>query len=297
MISPSPFSAARQQSHPFLIFCLVFSLFIGGRWLIESGTLSDICDEIFYSPAQSAANHSLQQHKSTIAGIAKSKKQEASSSVPQKKVQYLSYRGIAITAIRGDNGYIYRASQYGVSDLSLRSAHLKLNSILFRQTTGIQNSAVENMYADADADRDGYLIWLEIKAFQRMLRNRFKYLTNSLAIRPDEFMARGGGDCEDWALMTSGLLRYWGWTSYVACFYPPGGGEGHAICVVRWQEKPGGFGYYYMDGAVTQDGAPIERGYYVPIDYEVVGGSSKAMEEDWQLEHFYTPEKIYGNKM
>ncbi len=69
-------------------------------------------------------------------------------------------------------------------------------------------SAVENIYADADTDRDGYLIWLEIKAFQRILRNCFKYLTNSLAIRPDEFMNRGGG-------------------------------EGHAICVVCWQEKRG----------------------------------------------------------
>jgi len=67
--------------------------------------------------------------------------------------------------------------------------------------------------------------------------------------------------------------------------------------VVRWQEKPGGFGYYYMDRATTPDGAPIEQGYYVPIDYEIVGGGSAVMQENWQLKHLYTPEKIYGKLM
>ncbi len=52
------------------------------------------------------------------------------------------------------------------------------------------------MYADADADRDGYLIWLEIKAFQRMLRNRFKYLTNSLEI----VGGRSGAMQKNWQL-------------------------------------------------------------------------------------------------
>ncbi|MBA7606484.1 hypothetical protein ES703_13633 [subsurface metagenome] len=61
--------------------------------------------------------------------------------------------------------------------------------------------------------------------------------------------------------------------------------------------KTGSAGYYYMEGSMTWDGSVIERGYYVPIDYELVGGTSRAIKRSWKLEYLYTPEKIYGRIM
>jgi len=151
------------------------------------------------------------------------------------------------------------------------------------------------MYAGADTDRDGYLCWKEIREFQGGLTHRYEYQNNTTALRPDEFLAQGGGDCEDWALMTCGLLRYWGWDSYVAAFYPPNGGDGHALFLVRWTDLPWGFDYYTVEpGASTVDGEPVRSGYYVPVDYEVVGGNSSTVKRSWLLTTFYTPEKIYG---
>jgi hypothetical protein len=47
----------------------------------------------------------------------------------------------------------------------------------------------------------------------------------------------------------------------------------------------------------TVDGKPFRSGCYVPIDYEVVGGSSRAVKSDWILRDFYTPERIYKRVM
>ena len=41
--------------------------------------------------------------------------------------------------------------------------------------------------------------------------------------------------------MICGLLRYWGLEGYLAAFFPPGGGDGPALCMVRWTDLPRGF--------------------------------------------------------
>ena len=157
---------------------------------------------------------------------------------------------------------------------------------------------LERLYADADRDRDGYLCWEEIRGFQRSLTRRYRYLRNTTALRPDQFLSQGGGDCEDWALVTCGLLRYWGWESYVGAFFPPDGGDGHALCLVRWAEPPRGFDCLRVAGGVsTWDGKAVRPGYYVPVDYELVGGTSNAVRPGWRLKCFYTPEAIYGLQM
>ena len=155
----------------------------------------------------------------------------------------------------------------------------------------------KRMYMKADLDRSGRLSWSELKAFQLHLKRHERYLDNGTVLRPDQFLAQGGGDCDDWAVFTAGLLRFWGWEPYVGCFESPSGQEGHAVCLVRLNEAPPRFTYYAVpEGTQLQNGAP-KAGFYVPVDYEVVGGISNAMGSDWKLEAIYVPESIYGASM
>ena len=66
----------------------------------------------------------------------------------------------------------------------------------------------------------------------------------------------------------------------MAAFFSPGGGSGHALCLVRWTDLPRGFDYYRVEeGVYVSAGEPVRPGYYVPIDYQVVGGSSSAVKQ------------------
>jgi len=113
----------------------------------------------------------------------------------------------------------------------------------------------------------------ELEAFQAKLDREFRYLNNETALRPDQFVAQGGGDCEDWALMACGLLRYWGWECYIGCYAPPGGQEAHAVWCAPAAAPPG---------------------QYVPVDYEVVGGLSEATGRHYRLTRLFEPEELYG---
>jgi len=153
------------------------------------------------------------------------------------------------------------------------------------------------MYASADTDGDGYLTWKEIQAFQAQLGKWFRYRRNGTALKPDQFLDQGGGDCEDWALMTAGFLRYWGWRPYVGVFDHPDDPAAHAVCMVWWGDRPPGFDSHHVPGGRTATGEPLTAGYYVPIDYGVVGGRSGAMDSTWRLARMYDPEMIYGRTM
>jgi hypothetical protein len=214
---------------------------------------------------------------------------------PARTVRRLTYRGVAVTATPvGEEAWRYTAEELGLETRTRRGMHLAINARLFRRATGIADEGLEQRYAAADTDRDGGLSWAELEAFQYQLHREFRYLSNPTALRPDQFLAQGGGDCEDWALMTCGLLRYWGWTCYVGSFEPPGGREGHAVCLVRGEHRPVRYGYYTVTQALTWNGEAVPPGDYVPVDYEVVGGLSNAVGENWRLESFFRPEKIYG---
>jgi hypothetical protein len=157
----------------------------------------------------------------------------------------------------------------------------------FRRITGIRDAGLERLYAGADTDRDGALSWEEISAFQGRLQRSFAWRRNDTVLRPDEFLALRGGDCEDWAELACGLLRYWGYEPYVGCFEPSGGGSGHAICLVRVDEPPPGFRIFTVD----------QGDRFVPIDYDRVGDITNAMSADWPLKGIYVPEALYGNRM
>ncbi len=204
------------------------------------------------------------------------------------------YRGFSIKRIYRNGHYLYYEEKNGLYTKSLRDMHLAINSIIFRKTTKIRDVALERIYAKADSDGDGYLTWKEIKSFQAWLWGNYRYENNLTALRPDQFIAAGGGDCEDWALMTAGLLEYWGWKAYIGTYRGGGSYYGHAVCMVYWKEKPPGFLSYHVAGRKTYYGHKLPDGYYIPIDYNFVGGLSRAVGRNWYLTGFYLPEEIYG---
>ena len=167
----------------------------------------------------------------------------------------------------------------------------------FRTATGVYDPTLEATYAEADLDASGSLSWSELAAFQMGLKAHYRYLSNDVALRPDQFVAQGGGDCDDWALFACGLLRYWGWETYVGSFAPPDQGNGHALCLVRLDETPSRFTYYTVPEGCVLSSGPVAAGYYVPIDYDVVGGITNAMGKNWKLRSVYVPEAIYGDAM
>jgi hypothetical protein len=172
-----------------------------------------------------------------------------------------------------------------------------INKRCFREITGITNTTLEEMYARADSDRDGAISWPEVAAFQRKLVREYRYTENTTALRPDQFIAKGGGDCEDFALVTAGLMRFWNWQPYIAGFGPDGPGYGHAICMAYSQRIPAGYTYYTIRGHTTEYGSPIKPGKYIPVDYDHIGSTSDAMGGNWRLWNMYVPEKIYGKWM
>ncbi len=66
------------------------------------------------------------------------------------------------------------------------------------------------------------------------------------------------------------------------------------MCLARGRQHPARYAYFSLTQALTQDGAAVPPGDYVPVDYEHVGGLSNAVGRNWRLERFYRPEKLYG---
>lgn len=107
-------------------------------------------------------------------------------------------------------------------------------------------------------------------------------------------LQQGYGNCVDFTLYTAGLLRFWGWAPYLATFFPPDGGVGHAVCFsYEGKDVPAGFSYFTLTGGSTADGQPLETGRYVPIDYEDVGSLTNAVGPDMHLKELWTPEKYW----
>ena len=168
----------------------------------------------------------------------------------------------------------------------------------FRQATRIINPALESIYAAADCDRDGQLSWREVRIFQNWMKTRFVYRSNERALAPDVFLEEGGGDCEDWALFTCGMLRYWGWDAYLGTAGPQHrrrNSIGHAFTFIKTDEVPGGFEWFELYSGGW--GFNVPTGKYVPVDYEVVGGYSSAVRRRWVIDGISAPESNYGEIM
>lgn len=168
----------------------------------------------------------------------------------------------------------------------------------FRAATGNQDSEVLKYYIQADTNYDDVLSWPEIGAFQKALYRDFTYQYNDTALRPDKFVSSRGGDCEDWALFTCGLLTFWGYTSYVGSVDGNGGG-GHALTLFYKKTKPANhqYHYYYFPVDTRMSGLDLPAGYYLPIDYNHTGTFSSASIQDSPLRWVYEPRSIYDQPM
>jgi hypothetical protein len=197
------------------------------------------------------------------------------------------------------NGLVcYQVPELGLRTFNKQEAIAAIRVPAFVAATGIRDSDLISRYFEADLDGSGKLSWDELSTFQKKTYNEFRYESNDSALRPDEFLHVGGGDCDDFALYSAGLLRFWGWELYLGCLSPGRGTEGHAICL-SYEEGTFSSSFTYFDVAAgsTEDGSPLKRGRYVPIDYDCVGELSNATGKGWKLTEIYVPEKASERKM
>ena len=138
----------------------------------------------------------------------------------EKNDYYATPASIAYTEIKGTNVNYqrseinldeeYRGYKIEEQDLSFAAEGLeinfdslfdviiKINSMVFVEVTGIDDEGLLAIYIDADVNKNGILSWEEIKSFQMKINREYNYILNETALRPDEFVKEGGGDCEDW---------------------------------------------------------------------------------------------------
>lgn len=202
----------------------------------------------------------------------------------------LTYRDYKYTIINTNSKKTYNLLDSSISFNTKFELFTKINTIAFRQVSGLQDEKLEKIYVQADKNKDTKLSWSEIEAFQSMLVSKYKYFICDTIVTPDRFLKYGGGKCDDWSLMTAGLLRFWGFEPYIARF-----GRtkviGHAICLVYVKgEVPPGYMYYEIE--YRED---MPKGKYVPIDYNTVGGLN-AIDRRWKISHIYVPENLYKEK-
>lgn len=193
--------------------------------------------------------------------------------------------------------------RYEVPEIGLRTAD-KLEAIAsirlapFVERTGLTDLDLIERFLKADTNRSGRLSWDELRTFQTTTYRDFAYRENRLALRPDEFLAEGGGDCEDFALYTAALLRFWGWIPYLASLAPKAYGTGHALCLSFEEGSiPAGFTYYELASWRDAEGEEVPDGRYVPIDYDHVGELSEAVGKGWKIRELYIPESAWGQEM
>jgi hypothetical protein len=170
----------------------------------------------------------------------------------------------------------------------------KFSSLLFVVDESVKNNVGSDISANtieifrkADSNSDRIISVNELQIFQNWLKRSFKYKENNTALHPDDFITQGGGDCEDFAIMTTCMLNYHGVVAYVAGFGRVTVNK-HAVCIVQVSnDKTPGYMYY------TLSGWGIPSGIYIPIDYEKVGGLS-AIDRRWKIARISRPISIYG---
>jgi len=154
------------------------------------------------------------------------------------------------------------------------------------ENIGYHSQKVIDIFKSADANGDHKISLSELQSFQNRLVRRFDYKQNETALHPDDFIAQGGGDCEDFSIMTCCMLNYHGVVAYVAGFGRVTTNK-HAVCMVQIKKPvPPGFLYYTLNHWNVPDGL------YTPIDYEKVGGL-KAIDRRWKIARMNKPVDMY----
>lgn len=201
-----------------------------------------------------------------------------------------SYRGQAFHADRKSGVVTYTLTSSGKQFSGMHALRVEVNESLLAAAWGVQHTELTRMFGNADANRDGWLSWGEITHFQSWLFRSYRYLTNATALRPEQFLAAGGGDCEDWAIMTAAFLRFWGMNPSVGIVegdYGP-----HAVTFVPAVNVPAGF---LRITGWNPTNIEYEEVVYAPIDYYVVGGLSTAVGPEFTfLSVHHTPDMFGG---
>lgn len=219
-------------------------------------------------------------------------------SPPKPSVEEATIGGRLLRTYRNGGVERYEVPSLGLATASKVEAIAAIRLPTFVAVTGLTNPSLISRYLEADLNGSGKLSFDELETFQRKTYREFRYEGNELALRPDEFLEATGGDCEDFALYTAGLLRFWGWEPYLGSLGPSRGGVGHAVCLSYEEGRfSGAYTYFEVETWTTEDGTGLKPGKYVPIDYDQVGGLTNAVEKGWKLRSIYTPEKAWGLRM
>lgn len=204
-----------------------------------------------------------------------------------ESTENLVFRGVEYTKLSNKVSLDYTRLDNYESYTSEFELKMDINKEIFRSITSIDDPHLEDIYVKADKNKDGLLSWKEIEKFQSWLYAHFKYKVNDVVLRPDEFLKNNGGDCDDWSEVTAGLMYFYGYEPYIARF-----GRtkiiGHALCLVKVNTNE--ISPYYMWYEIEDWSIP--DGYYVPIDYDRVGGLS-AIDRRWKISNLYDPVTMY----
>lgn len=236
-----------------------------------------------------------------VARVAELAKAEASSRtvLPRREtdttpgpagIDPILYRGERIDRDSRGGTLSYTVGGLDRSFATLQEARVAINRRDFVATTGISNRELLRRYAEADTNGDGDLDWEEIRVFQEHLYKEYRYLTNQTALTPDAFFRNGGGDCEDWALVTAGLLQFWQIPVYLASIASDTGF--HAVALVRTPRPPAGALFFTFE-----DWPNLPGGKYVPIDYDAVGDLTNAVGRDYRIRKVWVPHTVYNHVM
>jgi hypothetical protein len=217
---------------------------------------------------------------------------------PQPSIDEVRIGGKVLRTVHDGAAVYYEVPELGLRTHNKREAVFSIRFPAFKERTGLSDSDLLARYLGADLDGSGKLSFEELRVFQKKTYQEFRYEANRLALRPDQFLTAGSGDCEDFALYSAGLLRFWGWEPYLGSLGPAQGGTGHAVCLsFEGPECPAGFAYFEVVSGATEDGTTLPTGRYVPIDYDQVGSLTNAVEKGWKLREVYLPEKAWGRVM
>lgn len=199
-------------------------------------------------------------------------------------------------AIARIEGRLSRGSRNDTVSVSYQERREVVARTRFETVTGVTDPAVIERFAAADANGDEQLSWHEVEQFQSRLYQSMRYRHNPTALRPDFFYAAGGGDCEDFALVTAALFRYWGRDAYIASI-ENADGTFHAVAFVPADgpgvpPKPAHYRTVLYSGSRS-----VPPGDYIPIDYQHVGAFSTAVVAPATLYAVDVPETLYGRPM
>ena len=217
---------------------------------------------------------------------------------PKPSMEEVTIGGRVLRTYRNGGTERYEVPSLGLVAANKAEAIAAIRLPAFVAATGLTDPSLVSRYLEADLNGSGKLSFDELEVFQQKTYREFKYGANETALRPDEFLQALGGDCEDFALYTAGLLRFWGWEPYLGALGSARGGVGHALCL-SYEEGSfsSSYTYFEVESGTTEDGTGLKPGKYVPIDYDHVGGLSGAVEKGWKLRSIHTPEKAWGLRM